>query len=226
MLLAVDGHRFLKLTWWAVGMLLAFLFNVLRLASIILLAHAGQPSLALGGYHAVIGMVLFTIVVLVMTLALPLFGLGWWSAPAAAPKPAVSARPRMTRRTQVAVAAFVGLSLLLTVADQDLQAYASFADGTGAPTVDTFGSNPQLGQTQVIKQQTFGWTTQYFGANSDFSRWALVRPGQNVVWADVVRTDDKGTLDAFTLTNCSSFTTTTSPRRASWTLAMASPACS
>src|SRR5579864_3186867 len=74
-LTVLGGGKGRKLLWWIAGMVLAFLLNIIRLTSIIALAHAGHPSFALGGYHAAIGLVLFAIAVLVMLWVLPLFGL-------------------------------------------------------------------------------------------------------------------------------------------------------
>ncbi|HEY4868807.1 MAG TPA: exosortase/archaeosortase family protein [Candidatus Dormibacteraeota bacterium] len=88
-LTVLGGGKGRKLLWWVAGMVLAFALNIIRLTSIIALAHAGHPSFALGGYHAVIGLVLFAIAVLVMLWALPWFDLHL-KPPVA---PAVKSRP-------------------------------------------------------------------------------------------------------------------------------------
>ena len=205
-LLMVQGRRPTKFLWLAVGLGLTFALNVVRILSILALASAGHPSFALGGYHAVIGLCLFALATVIMVSALPLFRLQLsdpW--PATRTKVAASLnRPRRGFRWFLPFAVFYVLTLLLSYADHDLRAYAAFADGTGAPTVEAFGTNPGQASTGYVQHvATYGWATQYFGPNSDFSRWAVSRPNSGgVVWADVVRTDDRGTLDAYNLQNC------------------------
>ena len=209
-LLGLKGHRVAKLAWMSVGIALTFLLNLVRLVSILALAAAGHPDFALGAYHAVIGLVLFGVAVAIMSSVIGLFRLRRDNLVRAAPPrrvdpPTATSAPagRLGNRIPVPVVAFVAATLLIAFADSDLRAYASFADGSGGPTVGIFGSGgPGTGSNRVIKVQTYPWATEYFGPHSDFSRWALVRPQQNVAWVDVVRTDDKGSLDAYNLQNC------------------------
>jgi exosortase/archaeosortase family protein len=207
-LLATSGRRRFKSAWLAAGILLTFVVNLARLVSILALAAAGQPALALGGYHQVIGLVLFTAVVVVMLRAQPMFGLGMGKTDAAAvtaapPPPTAVRGGGSQRRWRIALVAFVLVSLGVGIADHDLAAYASFADGTGSPTVAVFGrQSPAGGYSRAIRVTSYPWAQQYFGVHSDFTRWAFTHPQQGVVWADVVRTDDRGSLDAYNLQNC------------------------
>jgi len=150
----------------------------------------------------VIGLVLFGVAIGVMSALLPLFRLHR-EEPTERAAPTVAPR-RAGSRLRLPLVAFLLATLLLAFADHDLRAYASFADGSGAPTVTTFmAQSPTAGDpSRIVKVQTYPWAKEYFGAHSDFSRWALVRPQQNVNWVDVVRTDDKGSLDAYNLQNC------------------------
>ncbi|TMB87512.1 MAG: exosortase/archaeosortase family protein, partial [Chloroflexi bacterium] len=90
-LTVMGGGKGRKLLWWIAGMALAFGFNILRLMSILFLAHIGHPTLALGGYHAVIGLVLFAVLVLIMLWVLPWFGVRYRDP---VPGPTVRAAPR------------------------------------------------------------------------------------------------------------------------------------
>jgi exosortase/archaeosortase family protein len=210
LLVGAHGRRSLKLLWLLTGLLLAFALNIVRLVSILILAANGHPALALGGYHAVIGLALFGVAVVLMSAALPLYRLGRHReefAPAGAlPVPVT---PSLTTwRRRLPLAAFLLLTLLLVFANHDLGAYASFADGTGAPTVQPFGSikpaaaGNKVAKINMYKINTYLWARQYFGATSDFSRWAVVGPSSGAVLADIVRTEDKGALDAYGLQNC------------------------
>ncbi len=220
-LTAVGGGGPRKLLWMIVGLGLTFAVNVLRLTSILALASAGHPDLALGGYHAVIGLILFTLVIAAMMRLLPLFGLR--------PRPDVVAtgrsrqltpavpRPVTVRRRRIVIGTMTALAVLVGLANQGLAPYAAFQDGTGSPSVLPFSTTSAPGGMQVSYYQDYPWAKQYFGANSTFTRYyvsgapssskspktttaALVQT--NLVYADVVRTDDKGSLDAYNLQNC------------------------
>jgi exosortase/archaeosortase family protein len=207
LLVGHRGHRIAKLGWLACGLLLAFSLNVVRLTSILALASAGHPSFALGEYHAVIGLVLFAIAVAVMLLVMP-----WFRLQPQGPAGAVIARAqdrpaaqrlRLSRRTIVAVVAGLVLTVATAAADHDLRAYAAFIDGTGAPTVAPFGAARVTAGRNVFPVASYPWAKQYFGANSTFERFEVYRPGSaGIAWADVVRTDDRGSLDAYNLQNC------------------------
>jgi len=206
LLTGTTGRRRNKLLWFAAGLGLVFVLNVARLTSILWLAGIGHSALALGAYHALIGLVLFAVAVVVMLLIRPGFGLRPRSdiAPTAVPVSAVPAmrpRPRWRRIAQYStlgvVVAFVAL------ADHELMPYAQFLDGTGAPTVRAFADGAPLPHGVGISHVgNYPWAQQYFGSNSSFDRYLLTGTGANVVYADVVRTDDKGSLDAYSLQNC------------------------
>jgi exosortase/archaeosortase family protein len=230
-LTVLGGGRGRKLLWWISGMVLAFLLNVIRLTSIIALAHAGQPSFALGGYHAVIGLILFAIAVLIMLWVLPRYGLHLKEAvrpaptsilPPPPPAPPATTTPTgpiagmttygaqatqrrqgMTRRRKFALGTVVALTVIVMLADRGLQPYAAFNDGSGSPTVRAFSSLNQPQGWQVYQIAQYTWATQYFGANSTWNRYSVVAPhGATVAYADVVLTDDKSTLDTYNLLNC------------------------
>jgi exosortase/archaeosortase family protein len=219
-LTAVGRGRSRKLLWMAVGLGLTFLANVVRLTSILALAAAGQPGLALGGYHAMIGLIVFGIVLAMMILLLPLFGLHprarvassnrrAGAVSAASTHPAVSRRRRYTT-----LLTMTALAILLGVANHNLAPFAAFQDGSGSPTVRPFSTESAPSGWGVRYQAAYGWATQYFGANATFTRYfvwqdapgisaqAAAAAAHRFVYADVVRTDDKGSLDAYNLQNC------------------------
>lgn len=53
-----------------------------------------------------------------------------------------------------------------------------------------------------MARQTFPWARQYFGPNSTFTRYFVLGTGAQMTYADVVVTDDRGSLDAYNLQNC------------------------
>ncbi|MBJ7608222.1 MAG: exosortase/archaeosortase family protein [Candidatus Dormibacteraeota bacterium] len=223
-LTAVGGGGLRKVSWMVVGLVLTFLVNVLRLTSILGLASAGHPDLALGGYHAVIGLILFTVVVALMMRLLPLFGLQPRADVVASPTSrrtaGAAARPLPSvRRRQVVVGAMATLAVLVGLTDHALGPYAAFQDGTGSPRVQPFSMASAPAGWRISYEADYPWATQYFGANSSFTRFlvqgapkpaatpqsgqpATTAVSQSIVYADVVRTDDRGSLDAYNLQNC------------------------
>lgn len=204
----LRGPRMRKLFWLVSGMLLVFALNIVRIISILWLARRGHPELALGGYHAVIGLVLFTAAVAVMMLAAPRFGLRWplLAAPAKRMPSAAASRTRSLGRARLPViAGIAALSLLGLLAERDLGSYAAFIDGTGAPTVKAFDVHrPAPDGWRIGYFTTYGWATQYFGSTSTFTRYTLdySGTGQHLAWMDVVRTEDRGALEAYNLQSC------------------------
>ena len=210
-LTVMGGGRGRKLLWWISGMALAFGFNILRLISILFLAHTGNAGFALGGYHATIGLILFGILVLLMLWVLPLFGLhikepvkervgrGLTAVSAAAALPR-----RWTRKRKIATGIIVALTSIVALADHGLQPYAAFDDGSGSPTVKPFGSTSAPTKQWLIQAiAQYPWVTTYFGPNATWYRYEVQQPGAfNIAYADIVLTDDKGSLDAYNLLNC------------------------
>jgi exosortase/archaeosortase family protein len=219
-LTAVRGGAARKILWMTLGLALTFLVNVLRLTSILALASAGHPDLALGGYHAVIGLILFTVVVAVMMRLLSVFGLRARADVVSRPgsRNAGSAAPRLIsqRRRRVVIGVMAALAVLVGLTNHGLAPYAAFQNGTGSPTVQPFGTASAPANFRVEHEADYPWATQYFGTNSTFTRYLVVGPDKpskggvtqtaaapnSVVYADVVRTDDKGSLDAYNLQNC------------------------
>jgi exosortase/archaeosortase family protein len=202
-----DGRRVRKLLWLFTGMVLVFFLNIVRIVSILVLARSGHPELALGSYHAVIGLVLFAVALLIMLLVARRFGLrsSLLAAPTARPAQPPGRVRSLGRARIPAVAGIGAIAVLGMLAERDLGSYASFVDGTGAPTVRAFdmtASVPQGWRVQYFT--TYGWAQQYFGSNSRFDRYVLDYGSTRAseAWMDVVRTDDRGALEAYNLQSC------------------------
>lgn len=203
MLTMMRGGFVRKLGWLVTGLVLCFVLNVLRLVSILALARVGHPDLALGGYHAVIGLVLFATATLIMMSLVRRFGLAFrepvLNGPAAAE---VHERQAWTRRRIAGAAAFVAAVGLLFAADSQLAPYAAFADGSGVARVAAFPSASLPSTWLTSHVDSYPWAKQYFGDNSSFDRYTVTSGNTGVVYADVVRTSDRSSLDAYNLQNC------------------------
>ncbi|MFN2582103.1 MAG: DUF4328 domain-containing protein [Candidatus Dormibacteria bacterium] len=133
------------------------------------------------------------------------------AAPSAGAVPAASfltrlaARPERpwTLQRKLATGAVLVLTAIVALADQGLQPYAAFNDGSGSPTVKPFGNATAPKGWSVYQIAEYPWATQYFGDNSTWYRYTVTPPGtQAVAYADVILTDDKGSLDTYNLQNC------------------------
>ncbi len=227
LLTAVNGPILGRLFWLAAGLLTTFVLNVGRIVAIVMLARAGHPGFALGGFHEVSGLVLFGAGVAVMLWLLPAFGLsrparferparpaaelGARNPTGAAsgsrwPTPVTGLRGMTWRRSARVVTVLLGLGLFV-LADQSLGLYASFADGSGAPTVAAMTTSTAVPRGwQLGLLATYPWGTQYFGSGSSYVRYQLMRSGggsgDSVLWADVVTTPDNSALLTYTVENC------------------------
>ena len=209
----LQAGKLRKTIWWVVGLGLTFALNIARLTSIIALTHAGHTGLALGGYHAVVGLTLFAVTLMIMVFVLPWFGLrlkGPVHAHEAeesevhtlAPPPRARSR-KVLSRTRVMVALGVVATAFIAVADQGLQPYAAFDDGLGAPAVKPF--NPVRSVPpgwHVQPWANYLWASNYFGPNSLWKRYAIMSTAGTAAFADTLLTDDRTSLDTYNLLNC------------------------
>jgi exosortase/archaeosortase family protein len=202
-----------KTLWWITGLALTFGLNIARLTSIIALAHAGHTGLALGGYHAVIGLLLFTSTLMLMAFVLPWFGLRLNQrvpAPEASDAEETDAAPRarVRRRWRASVrplglAAALASTVFIALADQGLQSYAAFDDGSGSPSVRPFTPERSVPASWHARQVAkYLWAPQYFGANATWIRYRIASPLDTWEVADVVLTDDRTSFDTYNLLNC------------------------
>jgi hypothetical protein len=102
------------------------------------------------------------------------------------------------------IAAATALVAVLAIADHSLATYAAFDDGYGAPTVQPFGPAASAPNGYRVESNgTYPWARQYFGPNSTFTRYLVLGSSSSQLsYADVVVTDDRGSLDAYNLQNC------------------------
>lgn len=209
-LVLLQGGRVRKTLWWICGLALTFALNIARLSSIIALAHAGQTDLALGAYHALIGLILFTCTVMAMAFVLPWFGLRLKNpvpAPAESDEEEAPRGPSPSRdyrrvRRRVITGLVVALTAFVALADHGLQPFAAFDDGAGSPVVRSFTPSLSVPATwQMWPVATYGWATQYFGLNASWKRYSIDSFGTES-FVDVVMTDDRSSLDTYNLLNC------------------------
>jgi exosortase/archaeosortase family protein len=200
-----SGSPWRKAAWLATGVVLAFAGNLVRLLSIMALASAGHPALALGGFHEVVGLAVFAAVTAVMLAATPVFGLARRLPVSAPPEQQIEPARQGPRRLLRTVAGLTVAGIvvgLMAVADHALQPYAAFVDGSGLPTMAGFAAGTQTLPARSSQRIAAYDYQQYYGAESSADRYLFRRDGSSPVFADVVRTPDQGALDTYNLQNC------------------------
>jgi hypothetical protein len=112
-------------------------------------------------------------------------------------------RRNWRRRRTLAISAVIVLTAVVALVDQGLQPYAAFDDGSGSPTVNAFTAAESAPAGWAVHPMAqYPWVTQYFGANSTWIRYSIAAAHSGDVYADVVLTDDKSSLDTYNLLNC------------------------
>jgi exosortase/archaeosortase family protein len=218
-LLLVSGPVRGRLLWLGTGLLLSFVLNVDRILSVALLAKAGHPAFAAGGFAQLIGLLLLAASVALMVWLLPSFGLSRLGNSAGDNRRESSLASQRSgweswrtglsskRGARVVQLALVALALgVFVAADQSLALYAGFDNGRGVPTVTAVTSGTKVPQGWHLSLVgTEPWARQYFGHGSSFARYALTHagPGSNhaVLSADVITTRDAGTLQTYNMEN-------------------------
>ncbi|HEV7679651.1 MAG TPA: exosortase/archaeosortase family protein [Candidatus Dormibacteraeota bacterium] len=203
LLTAMRGGISRKLLWIVAGLAVTFVANIVRITSIVALAGAGHADFAINTFHTWIGLILFAAVMLLMALLLRPFGLRLKGDVPANDTTPPAPRHRSPLRRGALFASVCGATALLALADHSLATYAAFDDGYGAPTVQAFGAAASAPPGfRVEANGTYPWARQYFGPNSTFTRYLVLGSSAQLTYADVVVTDDRGSLDAYNLQNC------------------------
>jgi exosortase/archaeosortase family protein len=229
--LVVDGRRWQKWLWLAVGALLVWLLNVGRILTIFWSAKEWGEQVAIDGFHPYVGLVVFNLAVLVMVLTMRVFGLRIRSTKRRPQDPGVDlqhgpqggATPPYRPRLASALLAVVLVAGGVGVFNGQLRDYDRIANGLGSPRLADFASS----QTSPD-----GWTAQpyatytqyerFFGTGSTWDRYQYLYSGPSIVdppageplpalaaniplFVDVVETPDRAALNEYGIEQCYSF---------------------
>lgn len=217
-LVATRGRRLAKLGWLVTGMAASLGANVIRLLLLMWTgAHLGE-QVAMTWLHPVLGLVLFSVVVAVMVLMLPRFGLDFALGASGPPADASQLGPAPAAVAVVSRLSVGGLAVLLAVcgifgaANQGLARFDPFAGLGSAGTVAPLAPLPPTvpGWTGSQYDQ-ITWATPYFGRGSTWYRdvYSPVAPAveryYGALYLDVVTTPDLGAFSTFGLDACYHF---------------------
>jgi len=215
----VRGPRIRKGVWLASGMVLLWLVNLARLTFIFWAGRMWGEGVAINVLHPLVGMVTFSLGVLVMLLVMGLFGLSIKPVTPDGAIPTVRSDPGSGRGRQAvpkvfgAIAVVVVAAVVLGLADNALRSYDLVANAAGEPKLLAFQASPATPAGWSVREtETIDWAKPLFGDDSTWIRY-LFYPGAGGgnlhaaygVTADVIDTSDGATFSAYGVEACYQF---------------------
>ena len=218
----VHGPIVRKILWLVGGMVLLWVINVGRLVFIFWSGRVWGEHIAIGVFHPVVGLITFSLGVLVMILVVkPLgmsigeFGLKTHRAPAEPEDSPRTKRPDVLAVPSIfcAVAVVALAGGILAVANFNMRAYDLVANAAGEPKLPSLAvhSAAPAGWRPYFSD-SFAWAKTYFGQDSTWNRYdyrifssSAVSAGGLPVTADVIDTTDLESFSAYGVLACYQF---------------------
>jgi exosortase/archaeosortase family protein len=215
----VRGPLFRKVAWLLGGMLFLWVINLGRIIFIFWAGRTWGENVAINILHPFVGMVTFSIGVVIMTLLIGPLGMHVGFGPSAkdtrttpgvsnARRTASIAVPKVYLMTVVALIA----ALILGVANLGLRSYNLVANASGEPRLTAFVNQPVVPTGWTVQlSTTYDWAKPLFGYQSVWNRYVMYpTSGGNLhanlpVIADVINTPDLSTFSAYGIENCYQF---------------------
>jgi len=228
----VKGPIVRKVLWLVGGMALLMVINLGRITFIFFAGRTWGEGIAINVFHPVIGLVTFSLGVLVMILLIkPLgmrIGIGQQqvqqqsaAAVASGPVPVPSLYDPPPPRSMVALAVpkvYLALvvalvaALVLGISNLGLRSYNLVADVSGQAKLLAFIQDPVAPTGWVTQYETsFGWAKPLFGDTSIWNRYVMHADGptslhaKQPVVADVINAPDLSGFSAYGVENCYAF---------------------
>jgi len=215
----VRGPLGKKALWLTAGMVLLWVINLARLTFIFWAGREWGERMAINVLHPFVGLVTFSLGVLLMLLAMGRFGLRirvpgpgpgapdlWGTALPVRPAPAVP-------RAFAAMAIVCCAAVVLAFADNALRSYNLVANAAGEPKLLAFGASPTApGGWDTRATEIISWAKPLFGDDSTWIRYTFY-PGQgggdlpsdDGITADVVDTSDEQAMATYSVEACYQF---------------------
>jgi exosortase/archaeosortase family protein len=218
----VRGPFLRKVLWLAGGLALLWAINVGRILFIFWTGRMWGEGVAIDVFHPFIGLVTFSGGVVLMVLALRLFGLKIDGALLEPPSAhAVESDGRVKHSHLIAVPRVwwallvVGLvGLPLAVLNSNLKSFDLVADALGVPRLASFSDYPAVPSGwEAHLSDRYDWAKPYFGASSTWLRYTL-SPGvspqlqlqsSEPVVADVISTSNLQSFSTYGVEACYRF---------------------
>ena len=207
----VRGSLFRRVLWLTIGLLFIWLLNIVRIEAIFIAGYFGGRAVALDVLHPIAGIIVFDLGVIVMLLAVRVFGLHLIDLSPARLSRIEASNP--VRRVRPAFIVVVAVALVIATINIGFARYETIATPLGEAT--------RQAPLDIRHAQVTGWTAQYVAPNpaakqyfGDASTWDRIlyssAAGASLsssipVNIDVIDTPDPSTLAAYGVRACYSF---------------------
>ncbi len=223
--LVVDGNRWRKLAWLLTGAALVWALNIVRILVIFWAARRWGEGVAIDGFHPYTGLVVFNVGVLLMVVAMRLFGLKFRSPVRrkAADPAGLPSRPAPNRggagsgpKALTALAITGMMAVGVGAFNGDLSKYDRIADSLGSPRLTSFAESRETPPGWLLNDTAqYDWSRRYFGSDSVWKRYtysySAPADGESAlqanvgITADVIETSDRAALNAYGVESCYTF---------------------
>lgn len=213
----VKGPRLRKTAWLLMGMAFLWLVNIGRLLFIFTTGAVWGEHFAIDVLHPYVGLVTFSLGVLVMMALLGPMGLtiGGPGRLTALQHPN-ERKPPAVPRIFTGAAIVTVAALVLGTSNFGLKAYNLVADAAGEPRLASYSAYPASPPGwQARYSENITWAKPYFGEDSTWLRYTYVADAATAVaggihadmpiTADVVDTTDLGSFSAYGVQACYQF---------------------
>jgi exosortase/archaeosortase family protein len=216
--LVVDGGRWRKFAWLALGGALVWVLNLVRILIIFLAAHKWGERVAIDGFHPFIGLVVFNVAVLIMLMLIRPFGLHLRTTPNPIP---AAGRPKPYRpRANTAFCSVLVITLALGVLNADLRSNDPVATSLGSPRLAGFATTRETPDGWSLNEsQRIDWARRFYGRDSNWVRYiysdggdpGTPLPGASQlrssipIYADIIDTSSRNALSAYGVESCYKF---------------------
>lgn len=225
----VRGPIVRKVLWLVGGIVLLWAINLGRITFIFFAGKEWGESIAINVFHPFVGLVTFSLGVIVMILLIRPLGMrvqigemkppspaspsGAVPAPVSPPESAPKEKgPLAVPRVSLAITAVVVAALFTGFSNLGLSTYNLVAGVAGQAKLNAFIQGPVAPAGWTAQYATtYGWAKPLFGDTSVWNRYEMRSDGTSVlhtnapVVADVINTPDLSTFSAFGVENCYTF---------------------
>lgn len=202
-----TGQRWRKLAWLAGGLLLLWVLNLGRIFSLFAIAtEFGVNSSAFWWTHALLGLLLFSLAVLLMMIIGYRLGFRFERQASGAQAPTML-RIRRSNATPILVLAMLALAMVVGVMNQGMIGAVGLssrlASGSAIPSYQA--TLPDYESISPVFVGQYDWSQQFFGRGSTYQRYSYQLPDGQTIWVDSVVTDERRRLDLFNVQGCYNF---------------------
>jgi hypothetical protein len=189
---------------------LVWALNVVRIFAIFVVGSRYGQGVAIATVHPYLGMVTFSLGVLMMSLAAPVFGLGLAPSVPDKARPRIAARRPPVARLTPALLVITLLASVFAVHDAHLRRYALVTSDLGAPRLASFTVDPSsIAGWRRHQTNRYDWAKPYFGRDSSWLRFRYdpitAAAGRGAVFADAVLTNGLRPFERYGVETCYRF---------------------